>query len=434
MSNTKIAFQDKKIEFLYNFLGEESTSDGGLLLLNQYLKKSDIVNFFSRRIKDNRHSSYTKFEYSELLKLRLLLISCGYEDCNDINHLKNDPALKALFKNLPSQSTLSRFENSMNIGMVYRLAQSMIDFYVDSIETNRKEIIIDVDCTDDPTHGNQQGSLFDGYHWQYQYNELFYLDGQTGQIIFPVLRPGSVHSSKWNHIFLKIIISKIRKKHPHINIIVRADAGFSSPDFYSCVSELNIEYCIGIASNSRIKSLFEQEIQLIQKAFVNQQTKHQHFCGPKLYKAQSWNQYQWIYAKIESTGKGLNVRYIVSNQNDLSSSQLYKAFYVLRGETAENRIKEIKNFCFSDRLSCSRFSANYFRLIISCLAYELLRSIKQRLNQLSNNPTIKNWNIQSVRLYLIKIAAQIKINIRRVYFKFARGHPYHSILDKLLQT
>lgn len=433
MSTSKLAFQNKKIEFLYNFSGEKVTSDGGLLLLSRLLKSSKLVDWFSSYIKDRRHKSYTEHEYADLLRLRLLMICGGYEDCNDIQQLRNDPAVESLFNSLPSQSTLCRFENAMTLDQVYTMAQGMIDYYVDNLDPKRKDIIIDVDCTDDPTHGKQQGSLFDGYHWQYQYNQLFYLDGQTGQVIFPVLRPGNSHTSEGNDTFLRLIVKKIEQKYPHIQVHIRADAGYSNPDFYKCVKDLGLGFCIGIPSNPRLKALFEQEIEFVRKEFVDKDIEHQLFIGSRKYKAKSWDNEQSVYAKIESTGMGLNVRYYVSNYTDVEPEELYKEFYVLRGEAAENRIKEIKNYCYSDRLSCSKFSANYFRLIVHCLSYELLRTIKEKLPQLSLDKRITKWNVQSIRLYLIKIAAQVRITKRRVYFMFARGHPYKNLLDRLLK-
>ena len=154
--------------------------------------------------------------------------------------------------------------------------------------------------------------------------------------------------------------------------------------------------------------------------------------GPFLYKAESWEDEQKVYAKIESTGKGLNIRFIASNYRDQDPEELYKDFYVLRGETAENRIKEIKNFCFADRLSCHKFSANFLRLIISCLAYETLRRVKTYLPKVTKDERKRRWSIQSIRLYLIKVAAQVRITIRRVYFNFARGHPHQDLITKLL--
>lgn len=433
MSTTKIAIYRQKQQFHFNFSGERITSDGGILLLARQLRQTDLIRFFNASFPDRRHVSYVQHSADDLLSLRLLLLCCGYEDCNDIHYLGHDPALQSLFgSSLPSQSTLSRWENSLSLTDVSRLALRMIDYYVESLDPKRKHIIIDVDCTDDPTHGKQQGSLFHGYYWQWMYNELFYLDGQTGQVILPVLRPGNVHSGKWNDRFLRILISRIRARYAHMEIHLRADAGFSSPAFYDCADELDFGFCIGIGSNERLKRLIEPQVKEVKVQFVDSGEKHQRFVGPFEYQADSWDHPRDVYAKIESTGQGLNVRFYVSNYADEDPEELYRDYYVQRGEAAENRIKEIKNFCYSDRLSCHRYAANFFRLILSCMAYELLRSIREKLPEATKDKRIRNWSLQSIRLYLIKIAAQIRITVKRVYFRFARGHPYQDVLANLL--
>ena len=433
MSTSKIAFYRYKNSFHFDFSGEKITSDGGMLLLMKNLGRNRLLKYLLSSIPDRRHPSYVEHSLEQLLCLRVVLLCCAYEDCNDISHLKDDPALQSLFgSSLPSQSTLSRWENSMSLPDVARLAMRMIDSYVDSLDPKREYIIIDVDCTDDPTHGAQQGSLFHGYYWHYMYNELFYLDGETGQVILPVLRPGNVHSGKWNDRFLTLIIDKIRARFPDMVIHLRADAGFSSPAFYDCAEASDFSFCIGISANERLKKLIAQDEEEVKEQYVRIGQKHQRFVGPFQYQADSWKHPQDVYAKIESTGKGLNVRFYVSNYQEDDPEALYKEYYVQRGEAAENRIKEIKNFCFSDRLSCHRFSANYFRLILSCLAYELLRSIREQLPKATKDPKIRAWSVQSIRLYLIKVAAQIRITVRRVYFRFARGHPYQKVLTALL--
>lgn len=434
MRSSKIAFSQQKRAFLFDFSAEPLTSDGGLLVAAKQLKRLDLTSFFGPFIPDRRDQRYVEYSSDQLLSLRLMLLCCGYEDCNDVQHLRHDPALQALSggDRLPGQSTLSRWENALTLGDVGRLAERMIDYYVATIDPTREEIIIDVDCTDDPTHGKQQGSLFHGYHWQWMYNELFYLDGQTGQVILPVLRPGNAHSSRWNDRFLRRIVHKIRSRFPDMAIHLRADAGFSCPAFYEVVEELDIGFCVGISANERLKRLIADEVAEVKAEYVQQDRVHQRFVGPFAYQADSWEYTQQVYAKIESTGKGLNVRFYVSNFEEEDPEELYRAFYVQRGEAAENRIKEIKNFCYSDRLSCHRFSANYFRLILSCLAYEVLRSLRERLPEVTRDPRLWVWSIQSIRLYLLKVAGQIKVTARRVYFRLARGHPYQTIITGLL--
>ncbi len=432
---TKLAFSRQNQQFLYDFSADPLTSDGGVLLLARQLKKSGLINFFNAYIPDRRDPRYVTYPSDQLLRLRTLLLCCGYEDANDVEHLEDDPALVALCDGaLPSQPTISRWENALNMGDMYRLAEAMIHHYVEQLQPDREYVIIDMDCTDDPTHGKQQGSLFHGYYWQHMYNQLFYLDGDTGQVILPVLRPGNVHSSKWNERFLRRIVQKIRDRFPHMVIHLRADAGFSGPAFYELAAAEDLNFCVGISGNPRLMALICDQVEMVAQDYVQAGIPYQHFVGPFSYQADSWAQPQEVYAKIESTGKGLNIRFFVSKYEVSDPKDLYRNYYVLRGEAAENRIKDIKNFCYSDRLSCHGFSANYYRLILSCLAYEVLRSIRQRLPALSKDPAIRRWSIESIRLKLLKVAAYVQVRVRRVYFRFARGHPYRHLFDALMQA
>ena len=432
MSTKNTIFYHKKKQVSIDFSAQEISSDGGFSLLYKLARKSKIIKSFCELIPDRRDPLRIVHDLDELVLQRVLLLACGYEDGNDLQYLKKDPILNALLdQGLCSQPTMSRLENSLNMGDIYRLAEWWIDHYVESLPSNKKHVIIDVDCTDDPTHGNQQGSLFHGYYWQWMLNELFYIDGETGQIILPVLRPGNVHSSKWNERFLRIMLSKIRKRFPAMQIILRGDAGFSSAKFYELVEQEDIDYCIGVSSNQRLQDLISQHYKRVEEQYVKKGVKHQEFVGPISYQADSWPCPQQVYAKIESTGKGMNVRFIASNFADEDAQELYKDFYVQRGETSENRIKEIKNMCFSDRLSCHRFSANFFRLMLSSLAYELLRLVRELIRKTSYEKA-KRWTVQSIRLYLLKVAAQVKQSIRSIHISFSKAFTQQNLFTEIM--
>ncbi len=229
-------------------------------------------------------------------------------------------------------------------------------------------MIIDIDGADDPTHGNQQLSMFNGYYGQFMYNELFFHDGSTGQIIPPVLRPGNSHSNRWYVSILSRIVQKIRKKYPALTLIIRADGGFSCPAFYRLAKKYNLLYSIGLSSNEILKGRTVRACKAVQFLYVHQNKKHQHFFSFP-YQAGNWEEEQMCHCKVESTGKGLNIRYIISNFNNQTAREIYTGFYVKRGDASENRIKEVKNMCFSDRLSNHLFLGNFFRLFLRYLAY-----------------------------------------------------------------
>ncbi len=188
--------------------------------------------------------------YEKMLKQRVFLLMQGYEDANDAAYLKHDPVLKTILEgDIVSQPTISRFENHIDKHTIFKILNNWIDRYVLSLK-GRTEIIIDIDATDDPTHGAQQLSMFNGYYGQFMYNELFFHDGETGQIILPVLRPGNSHSNKWYVAILKRIIKKIRAEYPNLQIIILADSGFSNAPFYKLADDYNLLYAIGLSTNN----------------------------------------------------------------------------------------------------------------------------------------------------------------------------------------
>ena len=262
------------------------------------------------------------------------------------------------------------------------------------------------------------------------YNELFIHDGETGQIIIPVLRPGNSHSNKWFVAILKRIVKMIRSEYPDIEIFIRADSGFSNADFYKLADDFNLKFALGIASNNVLKSRTDRAARAVKHLFVNAGKKHQHFMSFQ-YQAGSWHKAQQCYAKIESTGKGLNIRYIISNIEDADAREIYFGFYVKRGETSENRIKEVKNMCFSDRLSNHNFWANFFRLLISSIAYEMFLLIKQSIKK-TRHKVAHKWQISTIRVSLLKVAATIKKTKKRIYYKFSKSFVYQELLTELL--
>ena len=434
MSKKNTLFYRKNQEINYNFSAEEISSDGAIFLLEKIERKYGVIKKFSKQLPEGRHQSYIDHSIEEMLKQRVYLMAQGYEDCNDEKYLRNDPIVReALNAELTSQSTLSRFENSFSVRNIYKMSLFHIDSYISSVDPKRKQITIDADGTDDPTHGNQQLSLFNGYYKQFMYNELLFHDGETGQVILPVLRPGNCHSSRWFVHILSIIVDKIRARFPKMKIIIRADAGFSDPKFYKLAEEKKLEFCIGLTRNERLKKLTSVAEEVVRKGYMEKGEKFQFFAGAFEYKANTWDRAQSCYAKIESTGKGMNIRYFCSNMKGETAKALYWDFYVKRGETSENRIKELKNMCFSERLSCHCFTANYFRLFISCLAYEFFRLIKELIRKTGAKDASK-WQIDNIRLYLLKVGATIRKSVRRITICFSKSYVCRELFNEIVMV
>lgn len=429
MRNKTTAFYRGKTEVSVGFSAEEISSDGALVLLEKLEREHKLINYFSSLIPDHRHPLRTIHSMEKLLKQRVFSLMQGYEDANDVFHLQHDPIYKDILEgDMASQPTISRFENSVDKAVLFDLCYAWLDRYITSL-AGRSQLIIDIDATDDPTHGNQQLSMFHGYYGQFMYNELFFHDGETGQIILPVLRPGNSHSNRWYVAILKRVIERIRKVYPELKIIIRADSGFSCPAFYELADTYELGYAIGLSSNEVLKRRVKRAEQAVTHLFVNKKIKHQHFISFS-YQAKSWHKPQRCHAKIESTGKGLNVRYIVSNLEEEARS-IYFGFYVKRAEASENRIKEVKNACFADRLSNHSFWANFLRLLISSLAYEFFMLLKERIKATSFVKA-KNWCMQTIRTYLLKVGATIKRTKRRIYYRLSKAFVHQELFLELL--
>lgn len=413
-----------------DFLAEEISSDGAVILLEKIEREEKLLSYFSKFIPDNRNNSSTIHSVNKLLKQRVFMMMQGYEDANDVSHLKHDPLFKDILQgDLASQPTISRFENSLNKQAIFDFSNAWIDRYVSTLK-GRKEITIDIDATDDPTYGKQQMSMFNGYYGQFMLNELFFHDGDTGQIILPVLRPGNSHSNKWYVSILKRIVQKIREAYPEIRIFIRADSGFSCAPFYKLADHFDLKYAVGLASNSILKSRTKRAEKAVRLLHLNEGEKHQHFIGFE-YAANSWHKQQQCYSKIESTGLGMNIRHFISNIEEKQAREIYFGFYVKRGEASENRIKEVKNMCFSGRLSNHGYWANFFRLFLSSLAYEMFVLLKKRIKSTTSN-IAKKWQISSIRTYLLKIGATIKITKKRIFYSLSKAFVHKDLFRELI--
>jgi len=430
MRNKNTAFYRGKTEVLVDFSAEQISSDGSLLLLEKLEREHKLLRYFSKVLPDRRNPLRTVHHVEKLLRQRVYTLMQGYEDTNDVNYLKNDPLYKDILDGeMASQPTLSRFENSMDKASIFSLCYAWVDRYVSTLK-NRKSIVIDIDATDDPTHGNQQMSMFNGYYGQFMYNELFFHDGETGQIIVPVLRPGNSHSNKWYVAILKRVICKIRARYPGMEITVRGDSGFSCAPFYQLADDMDLVYALGLPSNEVLKKKVARAEKEVIRSYVVKKEKHQHFISYR-YKAGSWHKTQQCYAKVESTGRGLNTRHFVSNIQSGDAKEIYFDFYVKRGDASENRIKEVKNMCFSDRLSNHGFWGNFFRLFLSSLAYEMFLLLKKAIRK-TKFEAAKKWQISTIRAALLKVGATIKVTKRRVYYRLSKAFVYQDLFTELI--
>jgi hypothetical protein len=213
-------------------------------------------------------------------------------------------------------------------------------------------------------------------------------------------------------------------------IVIRTDSGFSCAPFSKLVDQYNLLFDSGQASNAGLKKKVSRAEKTVKQLYLDQGKKHKHFID-FTYKSKSWHKDQHCYSKIESTGLGMNIRHFVSNIEEKEAREIYFDFYVKRGDAGENRIKEVKKMCFLDRLSNHGYRANFFRLFISSLAYEMFLLIKQRIKKTTFDSE-KKWQISMIRTYLLKVGATIKITKKRIFYQLSKAFVYKDLFRDII--
>jgi hypothetical protein len=421
-------------EIVADFTGGLITSDAGGLVLREIDQRYRLTEKAASCLRDSRDPHRVTHDLQTLLRQRLFSIALGYEDNNDAATLSQDPAVKMMAGRLPessrdlaSQPTLSRFENMVTTKDLRRLSDVLVDLYLKTHPGPRKVIILDVDATDDPTHGKQQLSFFHGYYEEHMYHPLFICDGRSGFPLAAVLRPGNTHASHGVLPVLKRLLRKLKRAYPGALILLRADAGFAIPALYRFLERQDIRYVIGFITNNRVLT---KAAPLLEKA-----KQQYHATGEKQrlftsfsYQADSWTKPRRIIAKVEYTHLGSNQRFVVTNLSR-NPQMVYDDIYVLRGDM-ENRIKELKLEMKADRLSCHRFLANQFRLLLHTAAYCLFWLLRRNLQ----GTILEAAQVNTLRLKLLKIGARIRETSRRIWVHLASGYPYRDLLALVLQN
>ena len=421
--------KQKGKKVIVDFKGGQITSDAGVLLLSGINQKYHLTEKICNSLEDRRDQRYTKYELEQLIAQRLFQIACGYEDCNDANSLRNDLIFKVatqrdIDQSLASQPTLSRLENSISYKELYRLAETMLSLYLETKARNTKRIILDVDLFADPAYGNQQLTFFHGYYGEKVYLPLPIFDAETGKLVTLVLLPGNTWGGSIIVRILKRVIKKIRERFPDVEIIIRADAGFTKPDLYEYCEKDTIGYIIGFAGNERLEALNEDNLRWA--CFLYRITgEAQRLISSFEYQADSWGKPRRVIVKTEWNEKGPNQRFLVT---DLSgdAEEIYEECYSPRGEECENRIKELKLDLKAGRLSCSDFKANQFRLLLHGFAYWLLHLLRE---ENLKGTELEKAQMGTIRLRLLKIGAQIVATYRRIWIHLATGYPLKELFS-----
>jgi hypothetical protein len=366
------------------FDGGRLTSDGGLTWLAEVDKELGVCQAMAKHIPEWR-SRRGRHSMLSLLKQRVYQIACGYEDQNDSNFLRSDPLLKLVCGALPesgedlaSQPTICRMENAVTNRACYQMARALAELYIAQRGKDGAphKIVLDFDATDDPTHGDQEESYYHGYFEEHIYHPLLVFDGDTGQLISALLRAGNTHASRSTVALLKRLVGLLRSAWPDVEVELRADAGFAVPAVYDYCEAEDIRYTIALITNSRLEELASSLLEEAEHRYEHERGRKVRLLSEGHYQAGSWKIERRVVYKAEVMEEGTNTRFVVTNKPD-EPDKLY-AHYTERGET-ENRIKDLKVALKADRLSCQRFVANQFRLLLHAAAYWLMDTLRKKL-------------------------------------------------------
>jgi hypothetical protein len=415
-------FGRRRIEVAFD--GGSVTSDAGLLLVRQTDLHLGLLERVARQLSDPRDPLLVRHTALELLRQRVYGIVHGYEDLNDHDRLRTDPALSAaLSKDQAGASspTLCRFEHWADRRLAWAVHGELMEQFLASFAEPPEELILDFDATDDPLHGNQEGRFFHGYYDGYCFLPLYVFCGS--QLLAAYLRPAKIDAAKHAGAILKHLTEAIRTRFPDTRIVFRADSGFCRRRILSWCERNGVGYVVGLAKNARLKALAASLMGEAESGFAATGDKQRRF-GEFPYAAGTWKHERRVIAKAEHSAQGANPRFVLTNLEGAPQA-LYERLYCARGEM-ENRIKECQLGLFADRTSCHLWWPNQFRLLLASLAYVLV----ERLRALGLAGTeLAQAQAQTLRVKLLKIGAVIVRNTRRIRFFLSEHFPLREVFE-----
>src|ERR1700730_4173092 len=368
------------------FDGGRLSSEGGLLILREVERRLGLADRLAACLKDPRAPEKVVHRLAEIIRFRMLMIAAGYEDGNDADTLRRDSMFKLALDRLPSdeelcsQSTISRLENLPDVRALLRLGRALVEQYCASFRQVPKRIVLDIDDTFDRVHGGQQLPLFNGFHDDYGFQPIVVFDGEGR------------------------FVTAIRALWPKVEILLRADSHYASPEVFDWCRANRVDWVLGLAPNA----VLSRHVAALEKStaerFKAATTHGKRRRFTQFYDAaQSWSRAERIIARVETGPEGSDTRFIVTNLSGGRAKHLYEGLYCARGQ-AENHIKAWKNHLAADRTSCHQAEANQFRLFLHAGAYWLLWSMRRAM------PKRSIWRVMqfdTLRLRLIKLAARV---------------------------
>jgi DDE family transposase len=413
------------------------SSDGGVIVLREIASRLGLAQAIAGRLRDDRDPTRVQHSYAEMVQARMLMIAAGYEDCDDVDALRTDPALKIAVGRCPvtgtdlmSQPTLSRLENLADWRALARIGLGQIDLYCRSFKTPPQHIVLDIDDTDDPVHGQQELALFNAHYDCTCFQPIHIFDGLSGKPVLSLLRPGKRPSGDEVAKVLRHVIGRIRKHWPNVQILVRVmpeacfqhDSHYCSEPALALLEAMRCDYILGFAINSKLLQIAApwREQCDMRRSRITPTVRRFHQLP---YKARGWSRSRKLVARVEATSMGTDVRFIVTNLEGRGKT-LYEKVFCARGN-AENLIKDMKRWTRSDKTACSRWEANQFRLFLHMGAYWLLHSLRRAA------PKRSRWRgatFETIRRTFVKIAVRVEELKGRIKLAFPASYPQAPML------
>ena len=412
------------------FDGGQLSSDAGVLVLREVEQRLGIAERLAACIDDPRLPGRVRHEVVDILRFRMLMIAAGYEDGNDADSLRHDAAFRLALDHLPggdalcSQPTISRTENRPGTRSLLRMARAMAELYCNSFRQVPRRIVLDVDDTFDAAHGERQLRLFNAHYDEYGFQPIVVFDG-AGRPVTAMLRPAKRPSGREARAFLRRLVRAIRGQWPRVEILIRADSHYCAPEVLDFCRGEGLEFILGVASTTTLRrhvEALERSTAALRAATpgAEKQRRHKEFPDG----AGSWSRVERIIARVEAGPEVVDTRFVVTNLTGGSARSLYERNYCRRGH-AENHIKAWKRHLAADRTSCSRATANQFRLLLHTAAYWLMWSLRSLM------PKRSAWRIaqfDTLRLRLVKLAARVVELKTRVLLHLPSACPFQAVL------
>jgi hypothetical protein len=419
------------------FDGGRLTSDGGVMLLAAAERRMEIAKRLAALIADPRNPLLVTHSVADILRARMLAIACGYEDADDLDHLRTDPGFKLACGRLPdtgndlcSQPTISRWENMPSLREVIRMTYAMVDIYCASYAHPPAAATLDIDDTVDVVHGHQQLSLFNAHYDERCFLPIHVYDTATSRPVAILLRPGKTPSGPEVRGYLRRLVRRIRSHWPRTRITIRGDGHYGRPEVMAWCEDSGVDYIFGLPGNAVLSRLVEAAADDVRVRRAETAAPVLRRYAEARYGARSWTRTRRVAARIEASIQGLDIRFVVTNLASGSAEWLYDTLYCARGQ-AENLIKLHKSQLASDRTSCRSPLANQVRLVLHTAAYWLMLTVRDAIPKPHPLATAE---FTTLRMRLIKIAGRITEAATRVRIALAAACPEAALFRGIARS